>query len=151
MQCDTFLAYPINSMDKLQYGRAHRYPPARSDGAADRGARATRLPSFRAARERPVRALRIRRGAGDRGGGTECRRLPARRARRRPAHAQFGPGQTFDFAASDIHRVLHVGDEAAVTLHAYSPPLWRMGAYAVREDGVLARHSVSYAEELYPL
>jgi hypothetical protein len=68
-----------------------------------------------------------------------------------PLVRQFGPGQTFDFAASDIHRVLHVGDEAAVTLHAYSLPLWRMGAYAVREDGVLARHSVSYAEELYPL
>jgi hypothetical protein len=64
---------------------------------------------------------------------------------------QFRPGQTFDFAASDIHRVLHVGDQAAVTLHAYSPPLWRMVAYAVREDGMLARHSVSYAEELYPL
>ena len=38
-----------------------------------------------------------------------------------------------------------------MTLHAYSPPLWRMGAYAVREGGVLARHSVSYAEELHPL
>jgi hypothetical protein len=72
MQSCAFPAYPINSMDKLQYGRAHRYPPARLDRGADRGARATRLPSFRAARERPVRALRIRRGAGDRAGGTEC-------------------------------------------------------------------------------
>jgi hypothetical protein len=26
-----------------------------------------------------------------------------------------------------------------------------MGAYQVREDGLLARHSVSYAEELHPL
>jgi hypothetical protein len=68
-----------------------------------------------------------------------------------PLVRTFGRGQTFDFAASDIHRVLHVGDEPAVTLHAYSPPLWRMGAYAVRADGVLARHSISYAEELYPL
>jgi hypothetical protein len=68
-----------------------------------------------------------------------------------PLVRTFGPGQTFDFAASDIHRVLHIGDVPAVTLHAYSPPLWRMGAYAVRENGVLARHSVSYAEELYPL
>jgi len=68
-----------------------------------------------------------------------------------PLVRQFQAGQTFDFAASDIHRVLHVGDGPAVTLHAYSPPLWRMGAYAVRENGVLARHSVSYAEELYPL
>jgi hypothetical protein len=68
-----------------------------------------------------------------------------------PLVRQFGPGETFDFAASDIHRVLHVGEEPAVTLHAYSPPLWRMGAYAVQEGGVLERHSVSYAEELYPL
>jgi Cysteine dioxygenase type I len=62
-----------------------------------------------------------------------------------------GAGEAFDFAASDIHRVLHAGDVPAVTLHAYSPPLRRMGAYQVREDGVLARHSVSYAEELHPL
>jgi Cysteine dioxygenase type I len=68
-----------------------------------------------------------------------------------PAVRSFGAGQSFSFAASDIHRVLHAGTEPAVTLHAYSPPLWRMGAYAVRPDGVLARHSVSYAEELRPL
>jgi Cysteine dioxygenase type I len=70
---------------------------------------------------------------------------------RSPLVRTFGAGQTFSFAASDIHRVLHAGAEPAVTLHAYSPPLWRMGAYAVRPDGVLARHSVSYAEELRPL
>jgi hypothetical protein len=67
-----------------------------------------------------------------------------------PLVRTFGAGETFDFAASDIHRVLHVGNVPAVTLHAYSPPLRRMGAYQVRDDGVLARHSVSYAEELHP-
>jgi predicted metal-dependent enzyme (double-stranded beta helix superfamily) len=60
-------------------------------------------------------------------------------------------GEAFTFAASDIHRVMHAGDQPAVTIHAYSPPLWRMGAYEVAEDGVLRRHSVSYAEELRPL
>ena len=65
----------------------------------------------------------------------------------RVAHA----GDTFTFAASDIHRVLHEGDAPAVTIHAYSPPLWRMGAYEVAENGELRRHSVSYAEELRPL
>jgi hypothetical protein len=35
-----------------------------------------------------------------------------------------------------------------VTIHAYSPPLWRMGAYEVLPDGGLRRHSMSYAEEL---
>ena len=62
-----------------------------------------------------------------------------------------GAGETFTFAASDIHRVLHAGGEPAVTIHAYSPPLWRMGTYEVGEQGELRRHSVSYAEELRPL
>jgi predicted metal-dependent enzyme (double-stranded beta helix superfamily) len=60
-------------------------------------------------------------------------------------------GETFSFAASDIHRVRHAGTEPAVTIHAYSPPLWRMGAYDVGASGELRRHSVSYAEELRPL
>ena len=60
-------------------------------------------------------------------------------------------GESFTFAASDIHRVLHAGVVPAVTLHAYSPPLWRMGAYEIADTGELRRHSVSYAEELRPL
>ena len=38
-----------------------------------------------------------------------------------------------------------------MTIHAYSPPLWRMGAYEVLPGGELRRHSLSYAEELRPL
>jgi predicted metal-dependent enzyme (double-stranded beta helix superfamily) len=68
-----------------------------------------------------------------------------------PESRVVGAGETFDFAASDIHRVLHAGEERAVTLHAYSPPLWRMGAYLVEPSGVLRRQSVSYAEELRPM
>jgi len=60
-------------------------------------------------------------------------------------------GESFHFTAADIHRVRHVGAVPAVTIHAYSPPLWRMGAYEVRPGGELRRHSVSYAEELRPL
>ena len=60
-------------------------------------------------------------------------------------------GSSFAFAASDIHRVRHGGAGPAVTIHAYSPPLWRMGAYEIRPGGELRRHSVSYAEELRPL
>jgi hypothetical protein len=44
----------------------------------------------------------------------------------RPVARELGPGKSFDFAAHDIHRVLHGGGGPAVTLHAYSPPLWRM-------------------------
>jgi predicted metal-dependent enzyme (double-stranded beta helix superfamily) len=71
------------------------------------------------------------------GGGTTSRTYPA--------------GQAFAFSAADIHRVRHAGAEPAVSLHAYSPPLWRMGAYEIAETGELRRHSLSYAEELKPL
>lgn len=60
-------------------------------------------------------------------------------------------GDSFHFTAADIHRVRHHGDEPAVTIHAYSPPLWRMGAYEILPGGELRRHSLSYAEELRPL
>lgn len=62
----------------------------------------------------------------------------------------FSAGDSFHFSAADIHRVRHAGSEPAVTLHVYSPPLLRMGAYVVGDDGVLARHPVSSAEELRP-
>jgi hypothetical protein len=60
-------------------------------------------------------------------------------------------GGSFTFGPADIHRVIHAGSEPAVTLHAYSPPLWRMGSYEVLETGELRRWSLSYAEELRPI
>ncbi len=68
-----------------------------------------------------------------------------------PRSAVFRAGASFHFSASDIHRVSHAGADPAVTLHVYSPPLLRMGAYMVGEDGVLVRHPMSYEEELRPL
>jgi predicted metal-dependent enzyme (double-stranded beta helix superfamily) len=68
-----------------------------------------------------------------------------------PLTREFEAGSSFAFSASDIHRVSHAGGGPATTLHAYSPPLWRMGAYEVEPDGSLRRHSLSYAEELRPL
>jgi predicted metal-dependent enzyme (double-stranded beta helix superfamily) len=65
-----------------------------------------------------------------------------------PIARTAGAGATFSFAASDIHRVLHAGAEPAVTIHAYSPPLVRMGSYEVQPTGQLRRHAVSYEEEL---
>ncbi len=59
-------------------------------------------------------------------------------------------GANFQFEAADIHRVSHWGSDPAITLHVYSPPLLRMGAYVIGSDGVLARHSVSSTEELRP-
>jgi predicted metal-dependent enzyme (double-stranded beta helix superfamily) len=68
------------------------------------------------------------------------------------ARAQvYDAGDTFDFTSSEIHRVTHAGTQAAVTLHAYSPRLRRMGAYAVTGDGALRRHPLAYGEELRPV
>jgi predicted metal-dependent enzyme (double-stranded beta helix superfamily) len=69
----------------------------------------------------------------------------------RVSSATFGAGEAFDFCASDIHRVAHAGTAPAVTLHAYSPRLRRMGAYAVSGDGALSRHPLGYGEELRPV
>ena len=60
----------------------------------------------------------------------------------------FGPGAIFTVPAVAIHRVLHAGDAPAVTLHAYSPPLVRTGAYAIGAEGELERTLLSYEEEL---
>jgi hypothetical protein len=38
-----------------------------------------------------------------------------------------------------------------VSIHAYSPPLWRLGQYSIDDGGVMRRVSVSYADELRPL
>ncbi|MEA2427391.1 MAG: hypothetical protein QOF37_1019 [Thermoleophilaceae bacterium] len=65
--------------------------------------------------------------------------------------AVYGAGDVFEFSSSDIHRVTHAGDVPAVTLHAYSPRLRRMGAYAVTRDGALQRHPLAYGQELRPL
>jgi quercetin dioxygenase-like cupin family protein len=70
---------------------------------------------------------------------------------RPPASRTLGAGESFDFGAADIHRVLHAGEQPAVTIHAYSPPLERMGLYVVEPGGVLQRHSISSEEELRPL
>jgi len=65
-----------------------------------------------------------------------------------PAVREVCEGGVFSFDATDIHRVLHLGDVPAVTLHLYSPPLRRMGAYEVLADGRLARRSIGADAEL---
>ncbi|MBE7188273.1 cysteine dioxygenase family protein [Jatrophihabitans endophyticus] len=59
-------------------------------------------------------------------------------------------GEVFSFGPSHIHR-LTGHTPGAVSIHAYSPPLERMGQYDVDAYGVLRRQSVSYTEELRPL
>lgn len=68
-----------------------------------------------------------------------------------PRKRTVAAGASFHFSPADIHRVRHAGSDPAVTLHVYSPPLLRMGAYMIDRDGVLARRPMSYSEELRPL
>jgi predicted metal-dependent enzyme (double-stranded beta helix superfamily) len=67
-----------------------------------------------------------------------------------PRRRRYGAGASFAFDASHVHRMPQAGDGPAVSIHAYSPPLWRMGAYVIEPDGTLRRASISYAEELRP-
>jgi hypothetical protein len=68
-----------------------------------------------------------------------------------PAANDYGPGQVFDFAGPDIHRVVHQGGPSAVSIHAYSPPLRGMGSYVWEDDGALRRELLAGDEELKPL
>ena len=58
-----------------------------------------------------------------------------------------GPGSAFGFDATHIHDVRHDGGVPAVSLHAYSPALWRMGHYALGARG-LGRVSLTYVDEV---
>jgi hypothetical protein len=67
-----------------------------------------------------------------------------------PASRTIEAGRAFAFGPDHIHRMAGAMD-GSVSIHAYSPPLWRMGAYSVERDGTLRRESISYAEELRPV
>jgi hypothetical protein len=59
-------------------------------------------------------------------------------------------GVSFAFGPEHIHRLVGAADQS-VSIHAYSPPLWRLGQYSIDDGGVMRRVSVSYADELRPL
>jgi hypothetical protein len=59
-------------------------------------------------------------------------------------------GDSFTFGPDHIHR-LTGAQHGSVSIHAYSPPLWRLGQYSITQDGMMRRLSVSYADELRPL
>lgn len=65
-----------------------------------------------------------------------------------PRSRVIGAGAPFFIPPTAIHRVLHSGSAPAVTIHAYSPPLRRTGAYEVGPTGDLERTSQSFEEEL---
>jgi hypothetical protein len=65
-----------------------------------------------------------------------------------PLARTLSAGECFNVPASAIHRVLHAGAEPAITIHAYSPPLARMGAYRIGPGGELERQALSHEQEL---
>ena len=67
-----------------------------------------------------------------------------------PRRLRHRAGDVFDFDSAHVHRMRQDSDAPAVSIHAYSPPLCRMGSYAVDLDGTLLRRSISYVEELRP-
>lgn len=64
------------------------------------------------------------------------------------ARVEFAAGETFRFDGAHIHRMRHAAGETALTVHVYSPPLGRAGAYELAGDGTLRRKSCCAAEEL---
>jgi hypothetical protein len=67
-----------------------------------------------------------------------------------PAIRVVQAGEAFSFGPDHIHRLS--GEQArSVSIHAYSPPLWRLGQYAITGDGIMRRQSISYADELRPV
>ncbi|MDA3645718.1 cysteine dioxygenase family protein [Saccharopolyspora indica] len=67
----------------------------------------------------------------------------------RSLRTEVAAGHVYGAGPEHIHRLTGKARES-VSIHAYSPPLWRMGQYAMT-GGVLRRISVSYADELRPV
>jgi len=67
-----------------------------------------------------------------------------------PLTSDFAAGGAFSFGPDHIHRMAGAVD-GSISIHAYSPPLWRMGQYSFSREGVMRRVSVSCADELRPL
>jgi mannose-6-phosphate isomerase-like protein (cupin superfamily) len=65
-----------------------------------------------------------------------------------PRSREIAHGNVFTVPAESIHRVRHVGEVPAVTIHAYSPRLTRTGAYRIGPGGELRRESLPLEAEL---
>jgi hypothetical protein len=59
-------------------------------------------------------------------------------------------GTCFSFGPDHIHRLTGAAGRS-VSIHAYSPPLRRMGQYSIDDQGIMRRVPMGYAEELRPI
>ena len=67
-----------------------------------------------------------------------------------PDAMRYGPGQSFDFGPSDVHRMSHAGTRPTVAIHVYSPPLRNQGVYSRGDRGQLQRHPLEHGAEVKP-
>jgi predicted metal-dependent enzyme (double-stranded beta helix superfamily) len=67
-----------------------------------------------------------------------------------PVQTVVTAGCSFSFGPDHIHRLTGAAEQS-ISLHAYSPPLRRVGQYIIDEAGVMHRVSAGYADELRPL
>lgn len=67
-----------------------------------------------------------------------------------PASHVFTEGDDVLLEASRIHCMCHSGKRPAITLHAYSPPLERMGIYDLGPDGEITRTSAPKQNDIRP-
>jgi predicted metal-dependent enzyme (double-stranded beta helix superfamily) len=59
-----------------------------------------------------------------------------------------GSDEAFAFHEDDIHRVYAIGDEPAVTIHVYSPPLEAMTVYRLDDDGEVRTSTIRWDQTL---
>jgi hypothetical protein len=59
-------------------------------------------------------------------------------------------GSSFAFGPDHIHRLTGAAAQS-VSIHAYSPPLERMGQYSIDDGGVMRRVPRGYTDELRPI
>jgi hypothetical protein len=68
-----------------------------------------------------------------------------------PRRTIYRAGARFSFDPSRVHRMHNETPRLAVSIHAYSPPLTRLGAYVIEPDGTLRRLTQTGDSELAPL
>jgi hypothetical protein len=67
-----------------------------------------------------------------------------------PVEVLMPAGGSFTYDPDHIHRLTSAAAQS-VSIHAYSPPLRRMGQYTIDDAGVMRRVPIGYADELRPL
>ena len=68
-----------------------------------------------------------------------------------PIRTIFRGGDSFSFDHTHVHRMHNETHERAISIHAYSPVVARLGCYVIEPDGMLRRETQAWSDELRPL